>query len=176
MYKRLGISPRAFSLPFQVTFSTPGFQYILPTEAHLIPYVHAITSDPVIVQNLNITHVPEMISLTDLTKPGPFSERTIEFDNYVGIFINGQLVAMGGERMQMPIFTELSALCTHPSYLGRGFGSIILSYLANRVFRNGKIPFLHVRANNTNAIKLYERLGFVKRADMLVTLFTTPDV
>lgn len=110
--------------------------------------------------------IPQMIALTKLTNPGPFLERTIEFGNYMGIFEGDRLLSMAGNRFHAGDYVEVSAVCTHPDALGRGYASALLSFLINQLFDTGKIPYLHVRPENTGAISVYERLGFTKRADM----------
>jgi predicted GNAT family acetyltransferase len=115
---------------------------------------------------LSKENVPEMIELTQLTEPGPFLERTIEFGNYKGIFINGKLAAMAGWRMQPFQYVEISAVCTHPDYTGKGLGTALMKDQVISILDEGKIPFLHVRSDNEIAIKLYKRLGFTVRRHM----------
>ena len=105
-------------------------------------------------------NVDEMVRLTMLTKPGPFNKRTIEFGNYFGFFEDGQLVAMTGQRLHVANFTEISAVCTHPGYLGRGFAGALLHHQVSLILNMGQIPFLHVRSDNERAIELYKRIGF----------------
>ena len=102
----------------------------------------------------------EMVALTELTKPGPFGTRTHELGYYVGIRHEGKLVAMAGERLKVPGYTEVSAVCTHPDYLGRGYAGELMSEVMRQIRARKETPFLHVRADNTRAIALYERLGF----------------
>lgn len=109
---------------------------------------------------LNETHVEEMIALTRLTKPGPFDKRTIEFGQYHGIFENGKLAAMTGQRLHINNYTEISAVCTHPDHLGKGYATSLLQHQLQIILNNGETPFLHVRADNDRAIAVYERLGF----------------
>lgn len=106
-------------------------------------------------------HGEEMIALASLTKPGPFSSRTIEFGNYYGIFENNKLVAMAGQRLHVNDYAEISAVCTHPDYLGRGYAAALIHQQINLIYNAGGHPFLHVRADNERAIALYDRLGFV---------------
>ncbi len=115
---------------------------------------------------LNPQHVDQMINLAVLTKPGPFGKRTIDFGNYHGIFINDKLVAMTGRRLHVYDFTEVSAVCTHPNFLGRGFARDLIKHQINSILEEKKIPFLHVRSDNKRAIDLYERLGFINNGIM----------
>ncbi len=110
---------------------------------------------------------PEMLALAELTKPGPYRARSHLFGGYIGMRHDGKLVAMAGERLKAPGFTEVSAVCTHPDFRGRGYGSFLLLTVAARIQARGETPFLHVYANNVNAIRLYEALGFTHRADVV---------
>ena len=111
-------------------------------------------------------HVEQMMQLAALTKPGPFGLRTIEFGHYYGVFENEQLVAMTGQRLHVQNFTEISAVCTHPDHLGKGYASALVQHQVNLVLSHQQIPFLHVRADNQRAIAVYERLGFKNQGTM----------
>lgn len=102
----------------------------------------------------------DMIELTSLTKPGPFGKRTHELGNYIGIRQDNRLIAMSGQRLQVPGYTEVSAVCTHPEYTGKGYAAALMREVMRRIRQRGEMPFLHVRGDNTRAIALYERLGF----------------
>jgi ribosomal protein S18 acetylase RimI-like enzyme len=103
---------------------------------------------------------PEMIELTVLTKPGPFGSRTHELGMYLGIRLEGKLAAMAGERLKVPGYTEVSAVCTHPDHTGKGYAGILMTEVMGRIRDRGETPFLHVREDNTRAVEVYERLGF----------------
>jgi ribosomal protein S18 acetylase RimI-like enzyme len=119
---------------------------------------------------LNAAHVPQMLALTKMTNPGPFLQRTIEFGNYAGIFDREQLIAMGGHRLHAGQYVEISAVCTHPNYAGKGYGGLLMRYQAQGIIRDGITPFLHVRADNEQAIMLYYKLGFVLRSEMHINI------
>jgi len=113
------------------------------------------------VMPLGKMHIKQMIDLATLTKPGPFNTGTINFGYYHGIFDNEKLVAMTGQRLHVQSYTELSAVCTHPDYLGKGYASTLLKHQLQLILQHGQQPFLHVREDNERAIAVYERLGFV---------------
>jgi ribosomal protein S18 acetylase RimI-like enzyme len=111
-------------------------------------------------------YAEEMVQLAALTRPGPFNMRTIEFGYYHGIFDSGKLVAMTGQRLHVENYSEVSAVCTHPEHLGKGYAAALLQHQVNFICSQGEIPFLHVRADNDRAIALYDRLGFKLRGPM----------
>ncbi|MDN0199251.1 GNAT family N-acetyltransferase [Streptomyces sp. S.PNR 29] len=126
------------------------------------------------VVELGAADVPEMLDLTARTQPGPFWPRTHELGTYLGVRDNGRLVAMAGERLRPPGWTEISAVCTAPEARGRGHARRLVSALATRVLARGERPFLHVAETNTTAIALYERLGFESRKHVTFRGFRTP--
>jgi ribosomal protein S18 acetylase RimI-like enzyme len=111
-------------------------------------------------------HVPLMVDLAKLTNHGPFGERTIEFGNFVGVFDGDRLMAMSGHRLHPSPYVEISGVCRHPDYVGRGLGAALTYFQVERIRAMGEVPILHVWANNVRAIRLYESLGFVARREM----------
>jgi ribosomal protein S18 acetylase RimI-like enzyme len=118
--------------------------------------------DPEIVP-LSSEDVPEMLDLVERTKPGPFLSRTIELGSYFGIRRGGALIAMAGERLHPPGWTEISAVCTDAAYRGQGLGTRLMKAVGAGIVARGETPLLHAAGNNTNAIRLYEQLGFSLR-------------
>ncbi len=121
--------------------------------------------NPVIeIRPLKEDNIEEMLALTALTQPGPFLERTIDFGYYHGIFEGGKLAAMAGLRLQTGNFKEISAVCTHPHYTGKGYGKALLGFISNHIMSQNCIPFLHVKKGNP-ATDLYVKMGFEFRND-----------
>lgn len=112
----------------------------------------------------------EMVALAALTRPGPFLPRTHLLGGYFGIRHAGRLAAMAGERLQVPGYTEVSAVCTHPDFRGKGYANHLTRLVATRIAARGETPFLHTFAANAAAIRIYERLGFTLRRMMKVTV------
>jgi ribosomal protein S18 acetylase RimI-like enzyme len=127
------------------------------------------------IVELGLADSPEMVALATLTKPGPFGTRTHELGEYLGIRCEGKLVAMAGERLKVPGYTEVSAVCTHPNHTGHGYAGVLMSELIRRIRERGETPMLHVREDNTRAVQLYERLGFRTRKRIHFAVLRTSD-
>jgi predicted GNAT family acetyltransferase len=109
---------------------------------------------------------PEMLALAELTEPGPFLARTHAMGTFLGIRVGGRLAAMAGERMRFPGYTEVSGVCTHPEFRGRGFARRLSATVAAGIEARGDRPFLHAWKSNHSAISLYEGLGFKVRTEV----------
>jgi GNAT superfamily N-acetyltransferase len=136
----------------QMVFEKPSFN--LPQDAS--------------IRALAAADVPDMLALTQLAKPGPFLENTIAFGGYFGFFVEGRLVSMAGTRLAAGPYTEVSAVCTHPDFVGQGLAQRVLPYVLNYIQQQGQIPYLQLYPDNLPAYRLYQRLGFVDRANLRV--------
>lgn len=116
----------------------------------------------------------EMLALATLTRPGPFVARTPELGDFVGVKLDGRLVAMAGERMKPDGFTEVSGVCTDPGHRGRGYAAGLMRVVMERIRARGEVPFLHAYADNKGAIGIYEGLGFRFRRQLVMTSLTAP--
>ena len=119
---------------------------------------------------LTAADVPEMLDLVDLAKPGPFSRRSIEMGQFLGLRQDGHLVAMAGERLHLTGFCEVSAVCTHPDYRQRGYAGALTTRVAEAILERQETPFLHVAPGNDGALRLYIKLGFRIRTEIQVTI------
>ena len=108
----------------------------------------------------------DALALTSLVYPHYFRERTMELGRYFGIYHGRQLAAMIGERLGTGDTREMSAICTHPAFTGRGYARRLTAMLGNDNLERGLTPFLHVSQENTRALKLYEDLGYRHRCDI----------
>jgi len=132
------------------------------------PVADFTTAASSLIRALDESHVPQMLELTKLTKPGPFLERTILFGNYFGIFVDGRLAAMTGQRMHPIPYLEVSAVCSHPDFRGRGYAKAVMLHVMKLILDKSYIPFLHVLTGNATAIGLYESIGFRIRKKVFI--------
>ncbi|MEU9216114.1 GNAT family N-acetyltransferase [Streptomyces sp. NPDC048376] len=156
---------------WEPVFSLEGRQMIWPGDG--LPEPPGSGADARVVE-LDADSVPEMLDLVARTEPGPFWPRTRELGTYLGLRVDGTLVAMAGERLRPPGWTEISAVCTAPEARGQGHAARLVGALAARILDRGERPFLHVAETNAGAIALYERLGFKTRRQVIFRGFRTP--
>jgi len=117
-------------------------------------------------------HAAQAVELARLTNPGPFGIRTPELGEYFGFFEDGRLIAMAGERMEVGSLREISGICTHPDFQGRGLARKLTLKLVHREMRRGLTPYLHVMSHNTGARALYEKMGFRNYLETTVRVIT----
>jgi len=134
-----------------------GFRYGPPQEFEMAPGDMLVLTDE---------DAPEMLALATLTEPGPFLARTHTIGTFLGIRIGGRLAAMAGERMRFPGYTEVSGVCTHPEFRGRGLARRLSAAVTASIQARGDQPFLHAWKTNHSAISLYEGLGFKLRTEV----------
>ena len=138
-----------------------GFQMVcdaLPAESRHAKGPASVMLDPV-------ADAAAMVALKAIAFPGFFEMRTAELGRYRGIRVDGELVAMAGERLAVPGYREVSAICTHPAHLGHGYAQQLTREATAAILADGDLPFLHVADGNGAAIHIYEQLGFVRCAD-----------
>jgi ribosomal protein S18 acetylase RimI-like enzyme len=118
------------------------------------------------VIELDERHRADVLALTALVYPHYFRPRTMELGRYFGIYEDGRLAAMIGERMGTETTREMSAICTHPDFNGRGYARRLTALLTNDALAHGNLPYLHVSHENLRAKRLYERIGYRFRPDI----------
>ncbi|MCX2574052.1 GNAT family N-acetyltransferase [Pedobacter sandarakinus] len=151
--------------PWKIINRIDGFQMIYPK----VPAQQVIQTA---IVKLNEQHVPEMLELTKSTNPGPFLSETIKFGNYEGILSNGQLVSMAGQRLHSGNYVEISAVCTHPDHVGKGYARALIDSQIRNIVSQGEIPYLHVRGDNTRALEIYKEYGFKTRCEMIIYILS----
>ncbi|WP_426115152.1 GNAT family N-acetyltransferase [Massilia sp. PWRC2] len=112
------------------------------------------------------------VALAELCRPGPFGPRTLELGDYYGYLDNGRLIAMAGQRMRVPGYTEISGVCSHPEARGRGLARQLMGRLIDQQMARDERPFLHVMRTNAAAHALYQRMGFSDDIESTVRVLT----
>lgn len=113
---------------------------------------------------------PAMRELAALTRPGPFRAKTHRLSPFLGVKVDGKLVAMAGERLHLTGYAEVSGVCTHPDHRGHGYAGLLMRAVMTRIVSRGEQPFLTAYTDNFRAIALYETLGFRTRTVVTATV------
>jgi ribosomal protein S18 acetylase RimI-like enzyme len=170
LHKLLSLSDVAVLFTPDAVLQSEGFDIVMAaTGEQMFGAPREATTRETIIR-LGEADAPEMLALAELTKPGPFTLRTHELGNFFGIRIDGRLAAMTGERMKPGNHTEMTAICVHPDFRGRGYAQALMSVVARQIEARGEIPFLHVFSDNAAAIALYRRQGMETRRCIHVTV------
>jgi GNAT superfamily N-acetyltransferase len=156
-----GVAPAGWRIDKEAMMLKMIWDAPLPTED---PAPDAVTLCP--------EHAPLAVDLTRLTNPGPFGLRTPELGEYFGYFHGDRLIAMAGERMCAGDLQEVSGICTHPDFQGRGLARKLTLKLVRRQMLRGKTSFLHVLSHNTAARSLYEKMGYRNYRETVVRVIT----
>lgn len=160
-FDRPALNPEQWQVLHEMDCSQMVYEY---------PVKNFETKESRLVVPLTREHVPQMLELTAMTKPGPFLENTILFGNYFGVLVDGQLAAMAGQRMHPVPYMEVSAVCTHPAFRGKGYARACMLQVMKLITENGFTPFLHVLTSNTTAIQLYESIGYRIRKRIFINV------
>lgn len=145
----------------RIVRQAPMHQMIADGAARLEPNVAAL--------QLGESDAEEMLEFATLTQPGPFLRNTNRLGHFWGLREKGKLVAMAGQRLKLDGFTEVSGVCVHPDYRGRGYAADLVGLVTAEIEANGEVPFLHVLASNASAIAVYEKIGYAIRRTLMLT-------
>ena len=146
-----GATPAGWKLEIDSMMCAMVLEKGTGSKTNLTPFVSRLAAD----------HVPQMVALASLTKPGPFAQRPMEIGEWYGVFEGERLVAMAGERAADGNYREVSGVCTLPEYQGRGYARLLTERVIRSQLERGLTPFLHVASANARARDLYSRMGFV---------------
>lgn len=117
---------------------------------------------------LTAADLPELTALYERAYPGNwFDRRMIETGQYVGVRRDGRLLAVAGVHVWSPRYrvSALGNVTTDPAARRQGLAAIAVATLCRRLRSTVDHITLNVRADNTAAIALYERLGFTRIAE-----------
>ena len=153
-----GVTPRGWRVLVEKQLVTMFWDAPAPTGAVQVRHRSERGSNEIVqLRREDVAAVVSLAADADFTVFGP---RAIELGEFFGIFIDGRLIAMAGERLFFHGNREISAVCTHPDFEGRGYARRLVNCLIARELARGELPFLHVVSDNIRACGLYTRMGF----------------
>ena len=85
-----------------------------------------------------------------------------EQETYLFLMAGGKIAAQGMIEYHTCRYAQISAVYTARELRGKGYGTLLMQELMERIERSGIKPALIVEKRNTPALSLYENLGFVK--------------
>ena len=119
-----------------------------------------------IIETMNASHVAQIAELEKICFSDPWSENSIasELDNKLAFW----LTAVEGDRVAGYIGsqtvldeTDMMNVAVHPDFRRKGIAEALVNGLVDQLKTMGsRCLTLEVRASNTPAITLYEKLGF----------------
>ncbi len=120
------------------------------------------------LKKLTETDIPEMLVIEGMTQMAPWSEDifkrclTVGYDCW-GMEENNKLIAFIMMSSMLTGESHILNLCVAPDYQRKGYGSELLNYALSQAKQKGmSIIYLEVRRSNRNAIKLYDKMGFIQ--------------
>lgn len=117
--------------------------------------------DPGPARLLSVADLPAMIDLAEAGEAMVFSPDSLARGAFFGVFAGDALVAMGGVQTELPGFTEIGSIVTHPAHRRRGYAGQVVAALIHHLHAHNQQVFLCLFQTNTIARALYEKLGFV---------------
>lgn len=105
-----------------------------------------------------------------------FDPRMLQTGQYFGIKIDNTLVSAAGIHVFSKQYkvAALGNIVTHPDYRGRGFAQSTTAQLCRSLSEHVDHIGLNVKADNTPAVALYEKLGFEIAAHYSECMISTP--
>lgn len=111
---------------------------------------------------LDLSHLEALRRLYQLGGGDAFASYQLRDGVYYGVEVNGQLVSAAGTHLVSPTFgvAGVGNIFTHPDHRRRGYGTACTSHVVEELLAQGLDIVLNVNRENTEAIGIYERLGF----------------
>lgn len=94
-------------------------------------------------------------------------EEILKSGNLFGGYKNGALVGFIGNHLE----GSMGLLEVFPEYRRLGYGTLLESYLVNKMLDKGLIPFAQVEIDNAKSKALHNKLGFTISEDRVYWIF-----
>lgn len=79
---------------------------------------------------------------------------------YCGLFIDGKMVARAGIEKLTDRYWEISDVRVANEYRNRGYATAISGFVAGEILKNGRVPTIRTRQDNTAMRNVIKKLGF----------------
>ena len=119
-----------------------------------------------IIETMNVSHVAQIAELEKICFSDPWSEKSIasELNNALALWLvaneGNQVAGYIGSQTVMDE-SDMMNVAVHPDFRRKGIAeSLVNALVAELKAKESRCLTLEVRASNTPAITLYEKLGF----------------
>ena len=111
---------------------------------------------------LDLSHLDALRQLYRLGGGDAFAPYQLQDGIYYGIEISGRLVSVAGTHLVSPTFgvAGVGNIFTHPAHRRQGYGTACTSQVVQELLARDLDVVLNVNRENTEAIRIYEKLGF----------------
>jgi len=111
---------------------------------------------------LDLSHLNALRQLYRLGGGDAFAPYQLQDGVFYGVEAGGQLVSAAGTHLVSPTFgmAGVGNIFTHPNHRRRGYGTACTSQVVEELLAQNLDVVLNVNRENTEAIGIYERLGF----------------
>jgi GNAT superfamily N-acetyltransferase len=111
---------------------------------------------------LDLSHLDALRQLYRLGGGDAFAPYQLRDGIYYGIEVGGRLVSAAGTHLVSPTFgvAGVGNIFTHPNHRRRGYGTTCTSHVVEDLLAQDLDVVLNVNRKNTEAIGIYEGLGF----------------
>ena len=126
------------------------------------------TKNKICIKKADVTYLDRIYEIECLSFTMPWSQEAIkeelsslDFSRYFVLELENTTVAYSG---YWRIIEEghITNVAVHPDYRHNGYGELLMCGMIEDAIEHGVIAMtLEVRVSNENAIKLYEKVGFV---------------
>ncbi|MFX1300154.1 MAG: GNAT family N-acetyltransferase [Promethearchaeota archaeon] len=122
-------------------------------------------------ERLSANNLDEVDQFYQVTPAGAWNPRQLDIGPFHGVRQDNTLISVCGTLgvyKPSPGVAVIGNLATLPRYQQRGFGTSVLCGVINDLFQKYQYVTLLVESDNINAIRIYERLGFIHYATFTI--------
>lgn len=123
------------------------------------------------LERLTIQDIVQISHLYGLVPSMAWTPKALALGPYFGVYYNEHLVSIAGVHFAIETVAEIGNVVTHFKHLRHNLAYLCTKAVAESLRNSCENIFLCVFADNLSAIKLYEKMGFVKAEDLLLVQF-----
>jgi len=123
------------------------------------------------LERLTIQDIVQISHLYGLVPSMAWTPRALTLGPYFGVYYNEHLVSIAGVHFAIETVAEIGNVVTHFKHRRQNLAYLCTKAVAECLRNSYENIFLCVFADNLSAIKLYEKMGFVKSEDLFLVQY-----